>query len=427
MKQVIALAVSAVIVTVGAVAVAGTTAPGTTGANAPATSAPPATGEALPEAPADTMADAAADGPFLLYMAPDGAAANTGLTPSSPLPTLADVQTRLRKYDPQTDVEVHIAPGTYAAPETRWWTYIDGHSISFMPSGYSPGEPAPKRPIFQGTGSDEYWFQARLSGSDMGGTTNLRFYYLQVRDYRRGGLTLAGRVDNSTGVRLPAGEGVNGNTVFGMRFERMGDIYVPGAPGFGGLTLINSDNNKVRNNHFVRLENTQVNLSAVHGIYVAHGSDNNIVENNVFSYITGSPVRVRNGSDSNVFRGNKFDHTSTGAVGFYSEWFCDPACAEASPSSVLECGSFGNRFYENTLGPSYVGASLPLQWRDPKDLAYIGPAGCVRESQEPWVRSRGNTRAGRIERSDQDDLAGGAAGLEGGVRLGRALEREALD
>jgi hypothetical protein len=355
-------------------------------------------------------------------MAPDGAATNTGLTPSSPLPTLAAVQTRLREYDPQTDVEVHIAPGTYVAPETRWWTYIYGHSISFMPAGWSPGDPAPTRPVFQGTGSDEYWLQARLSGTDMGGTTDLRFYYLQVRDYRRGGLTLAGRVDNSSGVRVPDGPGVNGNTVYGMRFERMGDVYVPGAPGFGGLTLINSDDNVVRNNHFVRLENTQVNLSAVHGVYLAHGSDHNVVDSNVFSHITGSPVRVRNSSDENVFHGNRFSYTSYSPVGFYSEWFCDDACA-AENASPQECGSFGNRFYENELGPSYPGTHLPQQWRDPKDLTEIGPPACVRDSQEPWVRARDNTRIQRLMRSDQDDLADAPARLQGGVRRSGALER----
>lgn len=331
--------------------------------------------------------------PFLLYMSTTGSASNTGLTPASPLPTLEAVESRLLEYSPQTDVEIHIEPGTYVAPETVWTTYVYGHSISFMPSGYSFGDPRPTMPVFRSDDTTGYWLRARLEPADQGGTTDLRFYYLMVSGYSYGGLKIEGPIGSPNGIRIPTRNGMNGNTIYGMRFDRIGEIHnASGDIGYGGLTLQNSDDNWVRNNHFTRLENSYYWRHEIHGIYLAHGADDNLIESNAFSEINGGPIRVRNTSDDNVIRNNTFTNTGYAPMGFYSEWFCGEHCLVTYPDTDPECGSFGNQFYENTLGPSYPGTTLGQQYRMPADLTEIGRPGCVRDSQEPWLRTWDNIR-----------------------------------
>jgi hypothetical protein len=136
---------------------------------------------------------------FTVYMAPTsagGSDANDGLTPSTAVNTLVRVQAVLRDHRPATGVEVRIKQGTYVAPPFHNWRfYIPGHSISFVPIDYVPGQglPAGGLPVFRNArcGSsycNGFWLQPRLPSETSdplydGGNSGLRFYYLQVDYY----------------------------------------------------------------------------------------------------------------------------------------------------------------------------------------------------------------------------------------------------
>jgi len=319
----------------------------------------------------------AGGGPFIVYMSASGSDANDGMTPATGVYTLKRVQQILKTADPDSDVEVRIQQGTYHAPPLTW-DYTNGHRIAFLPIDYEYGEGREgiaDRPVFRGDGTLGWWFAFRLPPGHPGGDTRLEFYYLRVEHYDNG-LLFHGRYHTVDGIRVPATAGANGNRVQGMYFYEIGSRYVPGDMGYAALEFANSSNNYVRANHFIRIENASPDESHIHGIYAAHGANNNQVINNNFHRITGQPIRTRNQSNNNDIYGNKFERTGLPIHGQYGEWFCDPTCQASSPSNPLECASQGNLFHDNTLVSNYQGGP-PVEYQlTPPGLTYPGPAGC---------------------------------------------------
>lgn len=307
-----------------------------------------------------------------IYLATDGANVNDGLTPATAVRTLERVEQIATAAT--GDVEVRISQGTYDIGETLWTTYIPGHTITFMPVDYEIGEGVGDfagRPVFVGDG--EWWFEARLPSGNPGGTTGLRFHYLQVEGYRSGGILIHGGYEVIDGYRVPSTAGANGNEFRGMYFRQLGSLHNPGPFGYAAIDLINSSNNLIRANHFVRLENAEPDWSHIHGVYAAHGSSNNQIINNDFAYISGAPVNFRNMSNNNDITGNTFDHT--GKKSYYSDWFCGPDCA--ATSGVQECASQGNEFHDNSLVVGYDGAQVPVKLLYPDGAWYAGGPSCA--------------------------------------------------
>lgn len=94
--------------------------------------------------PVGYSSPAAASSPSIVYLAPApiGKDTNNGITPSTPVLTLARAQGVLKSMPSiSTDVEVRIAPGTYTAGPITWNFYVPDHSISFIPTGYQAGVP----------------------------------------------------------------------------------------------------------------------------------------------------------------------------------------------------------------------------------------------------------------------------------------------
>ena len=335
---------------------------------------------------------AAAASVFTVYVAPNGNDSRSGLSPAEAVVTLERAEGVVKAGNPATNVEIRIAPGVYVAPTTRWDTFINGYTISFLPLSYAytGSLPPDGRPVFRSDGTAGYWMWASLPAGHPGGDTRLRFYYLEITGYGAGGLAIVGPTATVNGLKRPVGQGMNGNTVYGMKFHRMGTAHSADSVGYGGLVTWNSRNNSIRNNHFDYLENSAPDGGLIHGIYLAHGSSGNLISNNSFRWITGGPVRVRNDSNGNQVRENTFTRTSVSPVGFFSEWSCDQACA-TQYSQPLECGSHGNVFEYNTLYTGYDGNWLPTWHRKPGDPNYVGPAGCSNDG-EVWLVTRSNLR-----------------------------------
>lgn len=331
--------------------------------------------------------------PFRLYVAPDGLSSNDGLTPQTPVASLESAEYRLRQHDVDTDVEIRIAPGTYTLGQTTWSTYIDGHTISFMPADYAYGNslPASGRPVFRSDRSGGYWLWAKLPSGHPGGDIGLRFYYLRVMGYSQGGLAIIGPTEMDADRRVGAGTGMNGNVVFGMRFDYIGTKYNSATVGYGGLVMWNSSHNSIRNNHFTYNINIGEDDNLIHGVYLSHESTNNLVEANAFRYITGHPVNVRNDSNRNVVRDNVFERAGHSGGGYFSDWSCGDWCVSKYPGHPRECPSHGNEFVYNELLGSYDGGYEAGFIRQPGDASYIGGPGCSSDG-EAWLRTAGNVR-----------------------------------
>ncbi|NUR49554.1 MAG: hypothetical protein HOV71_15600 [Hamadaea sp.] len=332
---------------------------------------------------------ATADVPFTIYVAPGDDTGDTGLTPSSPVGSLARAQQVLRDEAPDSDVEIRISPGTYTAPQTAWNYYVRGHSISFMPVGYAVGQDASaiQRPVFVGPDPasvpdgepdprDDFWFDATPTTTGMGLDSNLRFYHLQIEHYAAGGLRLnGGFTTDSYGVRVPNGAGLNNNLVEDVVFRQLGSSYVnDGIAGYAGVDLVNSSYNTIRASTFLNLENS-TSPGNMHGVYFAHGSSHNQAYSNTFAIITGSPVKTRNVSNDNDISGNAFNFTGT--MAFYEEQPCNSGTCD-TPEPEQECPSFGNLFHDNDIGKGLGGINISVFYLYPPNggVTYAGFDKC---------------------------------------------------
>ncbi|WP_327585690.1 hypothetical protein OHA25_00445 [Nonomuraea sp. NBC_00507] len=327
---------------------------------------------------------------YRIFMAADGSDAADGCTRTTAVASLARVQALLKAAAPGKDVEVRIARGTYRqTSQVSWDHYVPGHAISFLPTGYTPGNgrPADGVPIFDGGGAAGWWFKATLPSGHPGGATMLRFYYLQVQNYANG-LQIVGGLTTSGGRRLPATKGANKNIIWGMTFTRLGNKHAPQTAGTAALSLANSKGNRVEASHFKQLENTGSEGKLMHGVYLETHSNGNTVTRNRFELVSGDATRARNDSNGNRLFDNTFRRT--GVRGAYEEWFCHPTTGCDRPTSQ-ECASHGNVFYSNDIGAAYDGGTLPDWSLMPPGNRFAGDhPGCTNEGQ-PRLRTWSNT------------------------------------
>ncbi|MEV4316105.1 right-handed parallel beta-helix repeat-containing protein [Actinocrispum sp. NPDC049592] len=348
---------------------------------------------------------------FTVYMSATGSDAASGLSPSAPVRSLVRVQEVLRAAKPSTDVEIRIKQGTYEAPPMQDWRfYVPGHTVSFMPIDYTYGEGQggiAGRPIFRNVPSEPsgFWLQPRLPLDHAdplyeGGTTGLRFYYLQVEQYSAGGMSFFGDSERDVTdetynppMRQRGSKGMNGNTVFGMVFTHLGSKWAPcGATcyGWGAIVLTNSSDNRIANNHFTNIENHGAYAGHIHGLYVTHFSSNNTMSGNDFTYINGDPVKIRDRSNLNTVEANTF--VRTGRAGFYRDEFCDMTCVRANPGLERQCASYHNRFANNHLISDYDGDNSSEAWTlSPTGLTNAGGAPCTIPTGDQRLHTAGNT------------------------------------
>jgi hypothetical protein len=326
-----------------------------------------------------------------VYMDPAGSDTNDGATPATAVASLAGAE-QVILAAPVDEVEVRIAyaGGTpYVAPQHNWTTF--GRRITFLPDDYhytGGFASIAGRPVFEGAGVDGWWLKPALPVGHPGSDVGLRFYYLTVRGYGSGGLLLHGGYELVDGFRVPRAGGLNGNTVHGCRFERMGSLHADGEFGFAGVDLVNSSNNLVRACWFIDLENTPATASHIHGLYLAHGANGNEVLNNRFEGITGSPLRCRNRSSFNRFDGNTFDRCGGPTDAHYVEW------SDWRDTVERECPCDGNEYRNNTQGRTYPGPGNLPTWRlipaNPPGGVHAGEPGCL-PLTGPRLRTSGNT------------------------------------
>jgi hypothetical protein len=335
-----------------------------------------------------------------IYMNAAGDDTRDGATPATAVTSLVRVQQLVAAGPPELDVEVRIHAGTYVAQGMVWQTYRPGHTITFMPDDYEYGEGVggiAALPVFQNkraSGSGRFitgpWIHACPGNAGQplaeGGTSGLRFYYLRVEYYANAALALDGSAGScgggyqpSSGPGLPSARGLDGNTVFGMRFTKIGNAYTGGACddpdfqrcGYGGIVLTESSNNRIENSHFVDLRNSE--HSYIHAIYVTHKSSNNRFAGNQVTGVSSEPVKVRDGSDFNTFENNVF-----GANGFLRSTPSMVHYREEVNEATNECSSYHNRFANNDLGTYLIGstANLPVWVITPAGATYKGAPVC---------------------------------------------------
>ena len=276
--------------------------------------------------------------PTTLYMSPVGNDTNNGTTSVNAVKTLARIHEILMQTNPTGPVEVRIRFGTYSGQKVEW-TFFNGNPITF-----TPRDDQGPTPVFDGNGSGTWFILKQSAGVD----TQITFRKLQIQNYG-GAISFEGNRDI-----VDPSNGWNGsNELDGMVIRSIGNKYYPAnPPSTAAVRLLNSRNNLIRNSRFEDIENDPGHLSALHAIYVAHRSSNNLIENNIFTNISGDAVRIRDSSDYNQILTNTFTRVGKAA---YSEWFCDYTRGADCTATFRECPSFGNAFRYNIINSGYDG------------------------------------------------------------------------
>jgi hypothetical protein len=307
-----------------------------------------------------TWAQSRDDHPFIVWMSPSGDDAASGMSRDEPVRTLARVHRILCPSTPCTGlgrpVEVRIEPGRYAGAGVGWRYFDDEYPTRFMPADYRLGDgwsqvsAAGGRPVFDGQHAYEWgvgFRQDRLSGT---GRTNLQFWYIEWRNWLRGGLQLAAN-------RELAGARAEGNVVYGSYFSRIGNNWSSGAPqGYGAISVPRSDRNTIRNNHFVDVLNAPQHRGHEHGVYLLDARYNEISANR-FERIGGDAVRVRNRSSSTLIEGNRF--IQAGQHGYAGDWYCTTSHVARGECSSVEQPSLAVTGANNVFGGLYGGGKPP--------------------------------------------------------------------
>ncbi len=317
--------------------------------------------------------------PLEIYLAPDGDNSQSGLSVDEPVLTLERAEALVAADGGHRDVIVYIAPGRYFGQKITWTTTMLNHSITFRRL-FSGGD----RPVFDGclvpppAPAEECpggtWFKLTHS---RGEATNLRFEYIRVENYQTAISLNGSRNQESTSN--------SHNRIYGCYFFNIGnDFNSELKPSTAAVRLVNSDDNRIVNNHFVRIINASRG-GLLHAIYVAHMSDRNSILRNRFWFGTGDPVRVRDYSNDNTISNNRFIQIGTEAG--YTDWYCDHDERDDCTKQGPECPSWGNQFRNNFLDGTMKCKTLRGFHYYQDDTT----SGCVAPTGKRRLRTSGNT------------------------------------
>jgi len=277
--------------------------------------------------------------PLTLFMSPAGSDAND--CQSAPCLTLNRILAVVKAVDPQDDIKVKIALGTYVQQTMNGWTYVmPSHTITFVGAGDRNDQT--KIPVFDNCSDDgdlatclhNVWFKLQTSASQNGGhPSNLIFNHLKITHY--------GEPIWLSGDRSDPANGWNGgNVIENCVFAYDGNYYVPSLPeSWATIRLYNSRNNLITHNLFVHIWAATGNLY-LHALYIASYSDHNIISRDTFRDVGGDTIRFRDASNYNKVSRSTFWKTGEDAP--LTSWFCRPFKVKLCGKTIPECPSTGN-------------------------------------------------------------------------------------
>lgn len=226
-------------------------------------------------------------------------------------------------------VSIEVAPGVYQGQ--RLVVRGNRHGIPLLITSGAGG-----RAVFDGGGFGGVWMKIN---AQKGQQLDLTIQRLEVRSYETAVDLRGSRVDPDAWV--------GGVKIMNNYFNSIGDIASPDAePATAAIRLVNSDRNRISGNRFSNIRNRE-KCGRLHAIYLAHGSSDNVIENNTFEDSCGDAIRLRDGSNRNVVRKNRF--VDAWAIAPVTEWYCNPSKRTDCTSVKGECPSNGTVIKDNDV------------------------------------------------------------------------------
>lgn len=289
----------------------------------------------------------------VVYLSPDGSDKASGKDESTALQTLQEAIKRiLAQVGPDvTARRIVVLPGRYLEQVAVIENLPDDRPLSI-----AAGKGA--RPVFDGNGRGRTWLVLQ---SATGRPSRVTIEGLEVANY----VTAI----SFNGDRTAENASNSENVVRGSTFRTIGQIAYPsGKPSTAAIRLVNSKRNQIVQNRFVDIRNL-TGCSALHAIYMAHYSSENLIEGNTFERGCGATVKTRDASNSNVIRNNRFvEQEDT----LFLDSFCNKDDRSDCTKETNECPSWGNKFEGNVAE-----RSGPKARKAPTStLGPIDPTGC---------------------------------------------------
>ena len=304
--------------------------------------------------------------PRIIYLSPAGNDAHQGGR-DCPMRTLSAVSAKLKREAPDADVEVRCISnqGTYWNQFATWDYWNSAHTTTI--TSY-PSDSLVHFQMNDSAASAEPFFRLSAAAND---STKLIFRRLAISGYNAGAIWFAG---NETE------DGWNGgNVIEDCVFDSIGNYDIPAAQlCYGMLDFVNSRGNTIRRCRLSDSDNSPWTLRPgggtyylpMLGVYLAHNSCKNQIYGNTFWDIKGDGIRIRDRSNENAIHHNIFEKTGYHAA--VTTWYCH---SDYDTCVYLECPSYGNTFFENTLtGNAYCGLAIATG-----DLREVLRSGCADE------------------------------------------------
>lgn len=305
----------------------------------------------------------------VVYVSPAGNKAASGLDESSALDSLQlAIKRVLARQGPDITVRrVVVLPGRYMEQVATIDQLPDDLPLVIAGAQGS-------RPVFDGNGRGRTWLVLQ---SATGKPSRVTIEGLEITNYVTA-ISFNGDRDSETTSNSE-------NVVRGNVFRTIGQIAFPsGKPSTAVIRLVNSKRNKIVQNQFIDIRNV-TGCSALHAVYMAHYSSDNLIQGNTFESGCGATVKTRDASNGNVIRDNRFiaqDDT------LFLDSYCDKDARDDCTKSTPECPSWGNTFEGNTaerMGPRARKAPIAALGPD-------NPTGCPLPRGTPQRFNAGRNR-----------------------------------
>ena len=274
-------------------------------------------------------------GDINIFVSPNGNDAGKGTSEADAIASIERAM-RLAEAAPvsTTQAKIIFAPGTY-----KGQSFLTRGSPNDVPILITSG--AGGRAIFDGDGKGGTWMTLKPRG---GSPSNIKIRRITVTNYETA-IDIQGNRNNAS---VWAGN----MEIRDSKFSDIGDVARADAPpSTAAIRLVNSDRNVIAGNKFMRIQNNKL-CGLLHALYIAHGSTENLIEDNSFEDSCGDAVRFRDGSGDNIVRSNHFINSWSRSP--VSDWFCNPEDRKAKggkecTKATGECPSYNNLIEQNTV------------------------------------------------------------------------------
>lgn len=255
---------------------------------------------------------------YSVYVSPSGNDNNPG-TNSLPFKTLAAANKHLLDEKPQDNVAVILKSGVHTTASTVRWTYYNKKYFTTI-----IGE-SRTNSILDGNRLAKCLVIAIPNGQN----TAIRIKNFTIRNCANA-ITVEGDTTNST-------RWIGAVAITEMNFTNIGGKYAD-STGYGAIRILNGSRCSVTFCDFKNIINT-VRPELLHAIYLAHGSRNCTISDNVINTCTGDVFRVRDGSNYNSFSDNVIINSRMHSL--FGDWF-DQGDEKASFGNIVKNNTYSN-------------------------------------------------------------------------------------